>query len=146
MLFLGRMAAQVRRADVTQTQVVELMTSGRSGELGLSRRVIRSGRMSAQTDEIVEQDEPQGGKPEEGLAALGAYLPDLVPGWDDESLPDDGVSAFAANEGGQGRPPHVAQPGSWVRLQEVTGVGRGCAIAVDQYSYRWAGGGSGWAC
>ena len=35
-LFLGRMAAQVRRADVTQTQVVELMTSGRSGELGLS--------------------------------------------------------------------------------------------------------------
>ena len=35
-LFLGRMAAQVRRADVTQTQVVELMTSGRSGDLGLS--------------------------------------------------------------------------------------------------------------
>jgi D-xylose transport system ATP-binding protein len=30
------MAAQVRRADVTQTQVVELMTSGRSGDLGLS--------------------------------------------------------------------------------------------------------------
>jgi D-xylose transport system ATP-binding protein len=35
-LFLGRMAAQVRRADVTQTQVVELITAGRSGELGLS--------------------------------------------------------------------------------------------------------------
>jgi D-xylose transport system ATP-binding protein len=35
-LFLGRMAAQVRRADVTQTHVVELMTSGRSGDLGLS--------------------------------------------------------------------------------------------------------------
>ena len=35
-LFLGRMAAQVRRAAVTQTQVVELITAGRSGELGLS--------------------------------------------------------------------------------------------------------------
>jgi D-xylose transport system ATP-binding protein len=35
-LFLGRMAAQVRRADVTQRQVVELITAGRSGELGLS--------------------------------------------------------------------------------------------------------------
>ena len=35
-LFLGRMAAQVRRADVTQTQVVELITTGRSGALGLS--------------------------------------------------------------------------------------------------------------
>jgi D-xylose transport system ATP-binding protein len=32
-LFLGRMAAQVRRTDVNQTQVVELITSGRSGEL-----------------------------------------------------------------------------------------------------------------
>jgi D-xylose transport system ATP-binding protein len=35
-LYLGRMAAQVRRADVTQTQVVGLITAGRSGELGLS--------------------------------------------------------------------------------------------------------------
>ncbi|WP_328520310.1 ATP-binding cassette domain-containing protein [Kribbella sp. NBC_00359] len=35
-LFLGRMAAQVRRADVTQTQVVELITAGRSGAMGLS--------------------------------------------------------------------------------------------------------------
>ena len=35
-LFLGRMAAQVRRADVTQTQVVELITTGRSGAMGLS--------------------------------------------------------------------------------------------------------------
>jgi D-xylose transport system ATP-binding protein len=35
-LFLGRMAAQVRRADVTQRQVVELITAGRSGDLGLS--------------------------------------------------------------------------------------------------------------
>jgi D-xylose transport system ATP-binding protein len=35
-LYLGRMAAQVRRSEVTQTQVVELITAGRSGNLGLS--------------------------------------------------------------------------------------------------------------
>ena len=34
-LYLGQMAATVRRADVTQTQVVELITSGRSGDIGL---------------------------------------------------------------------------------------------------------------
>jgi D-xylose transport system ATP-binding protein len=30
------MAAQVKRRDVTQSQVVELITSGRSGDLGIS--------------------------------------------------------------------------------------------------------------
>jgi D-xylose transport system ATP-binding protein len=39
-LYLGRMAAQVRRSDVTQTQVVELITAGRSGDLGLPREVV----------------------------------------------------------------------------------------------------------
>jgi D-xylose transport system ATP-binding protein len=34
-LYLGRMAAQVRASDVTHAQIVELITSGRSGELGL---------------------------------------------------------------------------------------------------------------
>ncbi|MEY9858072.1 D-xylose transport system ATP-binding protein [Catenulispora sp. GAS73] len=34
-LYLGRMAAQVKRSDVTQTQIVELITAGRSGDLGL---------------------------------------------------------------------------------------------------------------
>jgi D-xylose transport system ATP-binding protein len=34
-LYLGRMAAQVRTSDVTRNQVVELITSGRSGDLGL---------------------------------------------------------------------------------------------------------------
>ena len=44
---------------MTQTQVVELITAGRSGDLGLSpAESIRSGRMSAQTDEIVDSDEP----------------------------------------------------------------------------------------
>jgi D-xylose transport system ATP-binding protein len=35
-LYLGRMAAQVRATDVTYAQVVELITAGRSGELGLA--------------------------------------------------------------------------------------------------------------
>jgi D-xylose transport system ATP-binding protein len=34
-LYLGRMVAQVRAADVTHAQVVELITAGRSGNLGL---------------------------------------------------------------------------------------------------------------
>jgi D-xylose transport system ATP-binding protein len=38
-LYLGRMAALVRKADVTQTQIVELITSGRSGDLGLAAAV-----------------------------------------------------------------------------------------------------------
>ncbi|WP_018684685.1 ATP-binding cassette domain-containing protein [Actinokineospora enzanensis] len=36
-LYLGRMAAEVATREVTQTQVVELITAGRSGELGLAR-------------------------------------------------------------------------------------------------------------
>jgi D-xylose transport system ATP-binding protein len=35
-LYLGRMAAQVKASDVTHAQVVELITSGRSGDLGLT--------------------------------------------------------------------------------------------------------------
>jgi D-xylose transport system ATP-binding protein len=35
-LYLGRMAAQVKTSDVTHAQIVELITSGRSGELGLA--------------------------------------------------------------------------------------------------------------
>jgi len=34
-LYLGRMVAQVRTVDVTHSQVVELITAGRSGDLGL---------------------------------------------------------------------------------------------------------------
>jgi D-xylose transport system ATP-binding protein len=34
-LFLGQMAAQVRAKDVNNTQVIELITAGRSGDLGL---------------------------------------------------------------------------------------------------------------
>ncbi|GLY00896.1 MULTISPECIES: ATP-binding cassette domain-containing protein [Actinoplanes] len=34
-LYLGRMAAEVKAADVTHSQIVELITAGRSGDLGL---------------------------------------------------------------------------------------------------------------
>jgi D-xylose transport system ATP-binding protein len=36
-LYLGRVAAEVRRRDTTHTQVVELITAGRSGDIGLQR-------------------------------------------------------------------------------------------------------------
>ena len=35
-LYLGRMAAEVKASEVTHAQVVELITSGRSGDLGLT--------------------------------------------------------------------------------------------------------------
>jgi D-xylose transport system ATP-binding protein len=35
-LYLGQMAAQVKTSDVTHSQVVELITAGRSGDLGLA--------------------------------------------------------------------------------------------------------------
>ncbi len=35
-LYLGRMAATVLRAEVNQTQIVELITTGRSGDIGLA--------------------------------------------------------------------------------------------------------------
>jgi D-xylose transport system ATP-binding protein len=38
-LYLGRMVAQVESKDVTNTQVVELITAGRSGSLGLQPEV-----------------------------------------------------------------------------------------------------------
>jgi D-xylose transport system ATP-binding protein len=39
-LYLGQMAAQVRAEDVNNSQVVELITSGRSGELGLHPQAV----------------------------------------------------------------------------------------------------------
>src|SRR5256885_962612 len=36
-LYLGRMVAEVKTKDVTHGQVVELITAGRSGELGMAR-------------------------------------------------------------------------------------------------------------
>ena len=46
-LYLGQMAAQVHRADVTNNQVVELITSGRSGDLGLPENGLTSAAVPA---------------------------------------------------------------------------------------------------
>jgi D-xylose transport system ATP-binding protein len=35
-LFLGRVAAEVSTKDTSTTQIVELITSGRSGDVGLA--------------------------------------------------------------------------------------------------------------
>jgi D-xylose transport system ATP-binding protein len=35
-LYLGRVAAEVQKKDTTTTQIVELITSGRSGNVGLT--------------------------------------------------------------------------------------------------------------
>jgi D-xylose transport system ATP-binding protein len=48
-LYLGRMVAQVKATDVTHGQVVELITAGRSGELGLPGRV-EAGNGAASAD------------------------------------------------------------------------------------------------
>ena len=42
-LYLGRMVAQVKATDVTHGQVVELITAGRSGNLGLPAQVDANG-------------------------------------------------------------------------------------------------------
>jgi D-xylose transport system ATP-binding protein len=42
-LYLGMMAAQVHVKDVNHGQVVELITSGRSGEIGLQPEILSSG-------------------------------------------------------------------------------------------------------
>jgi D-xylose transport system ATP-binding protein len=39
-LYLGRVAAEVKRTDTTRTQVVELITSGRSGDIGLQNEAV----------------------------------------------------------------------------------------------------------
>jgi D-xylose transport system ATP-binding protein len=36
-LFLGRVAADLERSETTTTQVVELITAGRSGDIGIAR-------------------------------------------------------------------------------------------------------------
>jgi D-xylose transport system ATP-binding protein len=42
-LYLGQLAAQVRSKDVNNTQVIELITAGRSGDLGLAPAVADAG-------------------------------------------------------------------------------------------------------
>jgi D-xylose transport system ATP-binding protein len=35
-LYLGRVAAEVKKTDTSTTQIVELITAGRSGDIGLT--------------------------------------------------------------------------------------------------------------
>jgi len=49
-LYLGRCAAQVRVQDVSRNQVVELITSGRSGELGLAAAEVLAADPTASPD------------------------------------------------------------------------------------------------
>jgi len=35
-LYLGRVAAEVQKSDTSTTQIVELITAGRSGDIGLT--------------------------------------------------------------------------------------------------------------
>jgi D-xylose transport system ATP-binding protein len=58
-LYLGRMAAQVKRAEVTSNQVVELITTGRSGSVGLAP--------DAQPEDVIAE--------REGTAAVAAAAP-----------------------------------------------------------------------
>ncbi len=46
-LYLGRLVAQVHTKDVTNSQVVELITTGRSGDLGLSPETARTDETEA---------------------------------------------------------------------------------------------------
>jgi D-xylose transport system ATP-binding protein len=39
-LYLGRVAAEVQRRDTSTTQIVELITSGRSGDTGLAQATV----------------------------------------------------------------------------------------------------------
>jgi D-xylose transport system ATP-binding protein len=42
-LFLGRIAAEVKAKDSSVAQIVELITSGRSGDLGLAPAAVNEG-------------------------------------------------------------------------------------------------------
>ncbi|MFL6135108.1 MAG: ATP-binding cassette domain-containing protein [Nocardioidaceae bacterium] len=49
-LYLGQMAAQVERAEVSNNQVVELITTGRSGHLGLPESSLTSSAVPVSSD------------------------------------------------------------------------------------------------
>ena len=41
-LYLGRIAAEVRKDETSTSQIVELITAGRSGDIGLSAAAVQS--------------------------------------------------------------------------------------------------------
>ena len=89
-LFLGQMAAQVRAKDVNNTQVIELITAGRSGDIGLRPAGGRGGGggMSTSTEQprlaVRDRDRRRARR---GLGdAAGAYW-NRIKGGDLGSLP-----------------------------------------------------------
>ena len=89
-LFLGQMAAQVRAKDVNNTQVIELITAGRSGDIGLQSGGGRGGGcgMSTSTEQHdVSQFELETTPGQGGLGeAAGAYW-ERIKGGDLGALP-----------------------------------------------------------
>ena len=60
-LYLGRMAAQVKATDVTYSQVVELITAGRSGDLGLPAAAVgAAGNGGSQNGAAIDLGETNG--------------------------------------------------------------------------------------
>ncbi|WP_323746469.1 ATP-binding cassette domain-containing protein [Catenulispora pinisilvae] len=53
-LYLGKTAAQVQRADVTQTQIVELITAGHSGNIGLLPTANGNGNGNGNAAQVAE--------------------------------------------------------------------------------------------
>ncbi len=68
-LYLGQMAAQVRSKDVNNTQVIELITAGRSGDLGLAARGGRRGGGGMSTTEDAARSPSSTWRPRPARAA-----------------------------------------------------------------------------
>ena len=89
-LYLGAMVAQVRKADVTSSQVVELITSGRSGDIGPAAVGGRRSRPGRERGRRMSTDVDPPGDPEVPHATLGSIARDYVAkvrGGDIGSLP-----------------------------------------------------------
>jgi len=60
-LFLGQTAAQVKATDVTYSQVVELITAGRSGDIGLAPTAVGAANgVDPTASPIAETGDPNG--------------------------------------------------------------------------------------
>jgi D-xylose transport system ATP-binding protein len=61
-LYLGRMAAQVKATDVTYSQVVELITAGRSGDLGLPPSAVGAAGNGGPVDDEIDLGDMNGAR------------------------------------------------------------------------------------
>jgi D-xylose transport system ATP-binding protein len=59
-LYLGQTAAQVQATDVTYSQVVELITAGRSGDIGLAPAAVGAANGDPTASPIAESGDPNG--------------------------------------------------------------------------------------